>query len=199
MKDVWIRDSRMRSLLTSAIEVFNRETDGVFTAKFALREKYGKKKTFIYVENVYPFQTSERKPSEVTHGNMAAFMRVMESLTSFDIGFLGGYHSHPEPYRLARLSKSDVKFIRDELKFLRKSENFKTQNDWLELLLCIKKKRYARRQKIGCRFRRHGKKMKIYMMITPYTRYEILLGAYWVDFSKKKPEVSECKINIEKG
>jgi hypothetical protein len=98
--DILISDSRLRSLLTSAIEVFNRETDGVFTGKFMLHQSYGKKRTVLCIENTYPFQTARRKPSEVSHGNMAAFMRAMESLTSFDVKFLGGYHSHPAPYHL---------------------------------------------------------------------------------------------------
>lgn len=42
--DVWIRESRLRSLLTSAIEVYNRETDGVFSGKFVLRKIRGKKR-----------------------------------------------------------------------------------------------------------------------------------------------------------
>lgn len=96
------------------------------------------------------------------------------------------------------MSKSDVVFIKEELDFLRKSRSFKTQTAWVELLICIKRKRYRTRQKVGWKFRRHGKKMKFFLMITPYARYDILLGAYIVDFSKNKPMVTESKIHIDR-
>lgn len=196
---IWIMDSRLKPLLTSAIEVYNRETDGVFSGKFVLREIMGRKRTVLYVENAYPFQTAERKPSEVYHGNIAAFERVMQSLTSADIEFVGGYHSHPAPYKLARPSKSDIEFIKEELDFIRKSKELRTQSEWLEILICIKRRGYARKQKTGWRSRRHGKKMRFSLTITPYTRYEILMSAYWIGFSGKKHVVSESKVHIESG
>lgn len=193
--DIWIRGPRVRSLLTSAIEVYNRETDGVFSGKYVLRKIRGKKRTVLYVENAYTFQTAERKPSEVYHGNIAAFRRVMQSLASADIEFLGGYHSHPAPYKLTRPSKSDVDFIGDELEFLRKDKNFRTQMKWLEIIICIKKREYKIKQRVGWKSRRDGKRIRFFLTITPYAMYEILLCAYWIDFSKKEPETTETRIH----
>jgi len=194
--DVWIRESRLRSLLTSAIEVYNRETDGIFTAKFVLREIRGNRRQVLYVENAYPFQTSERKPSQVSRGNMAAFKRVMHSLVIADTEFIGGYHSHPFPYKGVRLSLSDADFVRDELDFIRKSSDFKTQSKWLEMLLCIKRIRYERRHKTGWKHRRQGRRVLLSLTITPYTRYEIILAAFWIDFSKAPHEIIEARIHV---
>ena len=194
--DVWIRSSRARSLLTSAIEVYNKETDGILTGKQVLREIRGRKKTVMYVENAYPFQTAKRKPSEVYHGNISAFKRVMNSLTSADIEFIGGYHSHPFPYKGVKLSSPDIEFIKEELDFIRKSRHFSTQTKWLEILICIKRRRYVRKQKTGWKFSRAGKRIRFLLTITPYTAYHIILAAFWIDFSKEKPEVSEARIHI---
>jgi len=196
--DVWIRESRLRSLLTSAIEVYNRETDGLFSGKFVLREIRGRRKKVLYVENAYPLQTAERKPSQVSHGNLAAFRRVMHSLTTARIGFMGGYHSHPFPYRGIALSLSDVGFIKEELDFIRKSRHFKTQDIWLELLLCIKRVRYQRRQKTAWKRKRTRKRIRFSLTITPYTRYEIILAAFCIDFAKKPHEIKEVMIHVPK-
>ena len=194
--DVWIRESRARSLLTSAIEVYNRETDGVFSGKFVLRKIRGKKRQVLYVEHAYPVQTAERKPSQVSHANLAAFTRIMHSLTTADIEFLGGYHSHPHPYKGVKLSLSDIDFVRDELVFIRKNKHFRTQNNWVELLMCIKRIRYERRHKTGWKVKRSGKRAFFALTITPYTTYEIILAAFWVDFSKKVPFVVETGVRI---
>jgi len=194
--DVWIRPSRVRSLLTSAIEVYNRETDGLFSGSFVLRKIRGRKRTVLYVDSTYSFQTAERKPSEVFHGNIAAFRRATHSLTSADIEFLGGYHSHPFPYRGVKLSKSDVDFIKDELDFIRKSRHFRTQDRWVELLMCIKRKKYERKQKTGWKFRRAGKRVRFFLTISPYAKYEIILAAFCIDFLSKKPKISEARIHV---
>lgn len=194
--DVWLWPTRLRALLTSAIEVYNRETDGVFAGLCVMRKIYGKKRKVLLVDNVYPFQTSERKPSEVSHGNIAAFTRVMNFLTSSDVEFLGGYHSHPYPYRGVKLSKSDVEFINDELAFIRKSRHFRTQSKWLELLICIKKKKYARKRKPVWRIDRRGSRAKLFITIDPYTAYSVIIAAFWIDFSKEKPVITETEIHV---
>ncbi len=194
--DVWIKKSRARSLITSAIEVYNKETDGVFSGEFVLRKFRGRKKTVLYVHNTNSFQTAERKPSEVFHGNMSAFKRVLHSLTTSDIDFLGGYHSHPFPYKGVRLSKSDVEFIKDELGFLRRNKHFRTQNKWLEILMCIRKVRFERKRKTGWKLRKMRKRVKFTATINEYTRYQIIMAAFWIDFSEKKPVITEKKIHI---
>jgi len=197
--DVWIRESRLRSLLTSAIEVYNRETDGIFSGKSVLREIRGRKREVLYVENAYPFQTAKRKPSQVSHGNIAAFKRVMNSLTTAKIEFMGGYHSHPFPYKGVRLSLSDADFIRDELDFIQKNRHFKTQNSWVEILMCIKRVRYEKRHKTAWRQRRYGKRIRFSLTITPYTRYEIVLAAFCIDFSKRPHEIQEARVHMPRG
>ena len=196
--DIWIRESRARSLLTSAIEVNNRETDGIFFGKFVLREIRGKRRKVLYVENAYPLQTAERKPSQVYHGNMSAFERVMNSLTTAGIEFIGGYHSHPHPYKGVKLSFSDAAFIQKELDFIQKSRHFKTQTSWIELLLCTKRIRYERRHKTAWKRRRQGKRIKFLLTITPYTTYEIILAAFEIDFSKRPHVITEVRVHAPK-
>ncbi|RLI98692.1 MAG: hypothetical protein DRO99_00030 [Candidatus Aenigmatarchaeota archaeon] len=196
--DVWIRESRARSLLTSAIEVYNRETDGVFLGKFVFRKIRGRRKRVLYVEDAHPFQTAERKPSQVYHGNVSAFKRVMNSLTSTDAEFIGGYHSHPFPYKGVRLSKYDVDFIKDQLKFIRRSEDFETQHKWVELLMCIKRIRYKRKQETGWEYRGDRKRARFMLRISPFIAFEIILAAFWIDFTKAKPEVFEAGVHIPK-
>lgn len=193
--DIWIRESRARSLLTSAIEVYNRETDGVFSGKFVRRDIHGKSRKVLYVENAYPLQTAERKPSQVYHGNMSAFERVMNSLTTAGIEFIGGYHSHPHPYKGVKLSLSDAAFIQKELDFIQRSRHFKTQTSWIELLLCTKRIRYERRHNTEWKQRRQGKRIKFSLTITPYTTYEIILAAFEIDFSKRPHTITEIRVH----
>jgi hypothetical protein len=196
--DIWIRESRARSLLTSAIEVYNRETDGVFSGKFVRREIRGKRRQVLYVENAYPLQTAERKPSQVYHGNILAFKRVMNSLATAGIEYIGGYHSHPHPYKGVRLSLSDVNFVKDELDLIQKSRRLKTQKNWVEILMCIKRVRYQQRQETAWKQKRQGKRVLFSLTITPYTKYEVIMTAFQIDFAKRPHEIREVRVHVER-
>jgi len=184
-RDVFIEKRSFKTMIASAIEVYNRETNGTLLGRNATRKIDGVKKRVLSIKDVYPIQTAKRKPSEVSHGNIAAFKRFLRAMESLKTEIVGGYHSHPHPYEGVVLSKSDVDFIRDEVKVMGRIGQKEVENGWLEILISIKRKKYKRGgmakwytcgyvKKIRCRIRTQKK-----------IGYDIVVSAYWV-YPKKK-------------
>jgi hypothetical protein len=94
-----------------------------------------------------------------------------------------------------KLSLSDAAFVKEELGYIQKSRYFKTQTSWIELLLCTKRVRYERRHKTAWKQRRQCKRVKFLLTITPYTRYEIILAAFLIDFSKRPHVIREVRVH----
>jgi len=196
-RNVYLEAGSFRSMVMSAIEVYNRETNGCLIGRNAVRNIYGKNVHVFSIKNVYPFLTDRRKPSQVVHGNVAAFRRVLDSLSSFKAGSIAGYHSHPYPYKGIKLSKSDITFIKDELKTMRE-RGHKIEDSWLELLVCIKRKDYSRPHKKGWSVSDHPKKIWSLVRTDSNTGYEIIISAFWVHFREKnkKAVIKEVPVHV---
>jgi proteasome lid subunit RPN8/RPN11 len=180
LRDIFIENRAFKTLITSAIEVYNRETNGVLLGRNTIREIKGGKAKVVSIKEVYPFQTEERKPSEVTHGNLAAFKRVLRTIESFETEIIGGYHSHPYPYKSVRLSRGDIVSIKEDIEAMVKIGHKRVEHGWLEILLSIKRRDYAKPSGREWYITDYIKRLRCHVRTHEKTAYDILISAYWV-------------------
>jgi proteasome lid subunit RPN8/RPN11 len=184
-RDVFIERRSFRTLITSAIEVYNRETNGALLGRNAVREINGRKTNVVSVKEVYPIQTEKRTPARVVHGNISAFKRMLRAFESLGTEIIGGYHSHPYPYGFVGLSKGDVKSIKEDIESMAKIGQKRVRKGWLELLLSIKGKDYVKPQKPEWYICDYVKKLRVRVRTREKRGYDILISAYWV-YPKEK-------------
>jgi proteasome lid subunit RPN8/RPN11 len=198
-RDVFIERRTFRTLIASAIEVYNRETNGALLGRNAVREISGIKTNVVSVKEVYPFQTDKRTPSEVIHGNKAAFKRVLRAFESLNTEIIGGYHSHPYPYGFVGLSRGDVTSVKEDIYSMLKIGQQRVKNGWLELLLSIKRKDYARSGEREWYICDYVKKLRVRVRTRKKTGYDILISAYWVYPKEKfgKKSVKDMKFGVK--
>jgi proteasome lid subunit RPN8/RPN11 len=194
-RDVFIEASSFKAMIGSAIEVYNRETNGCLIGRKTVRELEGKKRRIVLIKEVCPFQTEKRTPSEVIHGNIAATKRFLRSMGSMKSAIIGGYHSHPYPYAPIGLSEDDITSIRDEIEMMEKLDHFDFGGKWLEILISLRKKDYVRPQKSGFSVFDLPKKIKC-LIKTKEAGYHIIISAYWVDFTRRKARVKEVTVYV---
>jgi proteasome lid subunit RPN8/RPN11 len=184
-RDVFIEKHAFKELVASAIEVYNKETNGLLVGWNTFKKVKRENKKVFSVKNVYPLQFEKRKPSEVVHGNVEAFKRVIKANVSLSEKIGGGFHSHPAPYEGVRLSKDDIESIKEDMQEIIKTGNKKIINGWLEILLSIKKKEYKKavgREWYICDY---VKKLRCYVRTEKNIGWDILISAYWV-YPKQK-------------
>ncbi|NIO19466.1 MAG: hypothetical protein GTN76_01630 [Candidatus Aenigmarchaeota archaeon] len=198
-RDVFIERRSFRSLITSAIEVYNRETNGALLGRNAVREINGRKNSVISVKEVYPFQTDKRTPSEVIHGNKEAFRRVLRTFESLGTEIIGGYHSHPYPYGFVGLSKGDITSVKEDVEAMLKIGQTRVRDGWLELLLSIKRKDYEKPHKKEWYICDYVKKLRVRVRTREKTAYDVLISAYWVYPKEKYSEkpIKKMKFGVK--
>ena len=198
-RDVFIERRPFRSLIASAIEVYNKETNGALLGRHAVRKIEGRKTEVVSVKQVYPFQTEKRSPSKVIHGNKAAFRRVLRAMESLKTEIIGGYHSHPYPYGFVGLSEGDVTSVKEDIEAMEKIGQERVKNGWIELLLSIKRKDYMKPGKREWYICDYVKKLRVRIRTRKKTGYDVLVSAYWVypkeNFSEKP--IMEMKFGVK--
>ncbi len=197
MHDIYLNPKSLKTLVASAIEVYNRETNGFISGKLVLKKIKNRDKPLISLNTVYSLQTSERKPSQVVNGNALAHKRAVTSLAAMNIQLIGGFHSHTDynpdfnPY--PELSTDDVNFIGDEMKHLNNSGH--NIHHWLELLMAVKKKEYSSAHEKGIKINPLKKRLGLEITTDPYTSYKITLAGYWLQNGTQKLRIEkEAKI-----
>lgn len=191
-REVFIERRSFRSLIASAIEVYNKETNGALLGRSATREISGQKTRVVSVKEVYPFQTEKRTPSEVIHGNKAAFRRVLRAMETLDTEIIGGYHSHPYPYGYVGLSEGDITSVKEDIEAMVKIGQERVKKGWIELLLSIKRKDYLKPGKREWYICDYVKKLRARLRTKQKTGYDVLISAYWV-YPKEKYGVKPIK------
>lgn len=202
MKGVVVEPGCFLSLVASAVEAYNRETNG-----FVLGSNGGTGRGIqgngnAILQAAYPLQTEERKPNSVTHGNQQAFERARRTVRNLYVGLdlLGGYHSHTGIDGAADLSRDDLEYIGGELSGLI-SRNGSKEVNWLEVVLATRQREYSRAHKVAWSWRRYPKKIGFTIAIKPSLGYDMTVAAYWVrgEFNSnglKKLETEEAKVLI---
>lgn len=192
VKPVFLEDQCLRSLITSAMEVYNRETNGLLIGRNTKKKISRSMRKVMSIRDVYPYQTDIRKPSEVSHGNMAAFRRVISSISSMQTKIAGGYHSHCWPIERIKLSKSDIGFSKDEMGYTNKNRK-NGLTEWLEILLSVKKREYTEPHEIGWFLTELEKGVRSLIVMNTFEGYSVTINAYWIKHGKK-PTVREAKV-----
>jgi proteasome lid subunit RPN8/RPN11 len=195
-RDIFIERHCFKELITSAIEVYNRETNGVLLGRNTFKEIKGEKNSVISIKNVYPLQMERRTPSEVTHGNIAAFKRVLRTIDSFRSEIVGGYHSHTPPYDIVRLSHGDIKSIKEDIEAMLKIGHRRVAKGWIEVLLSIRRKEYVKPSGREWYICDYIKKLRCYVRTQKRIGWDILLSAYWVYPKREIKETSTKKIKF---
>jgi len=186
-------------MITSAIEVYNRETNGALLGRKAVRRIKGRKTEVISVKDVYPFQTEKRTPSEVIHGNKSAFRRILRAMESLETEIIGGYHSHPYPYGFVGLSEGDVVSVKEDIEAMSKIGQERVRNGWIEILLSIKRADYKRPSEREWYICDYVKKLRVRVRTKEKTGYDVLVSAYWIYPKEKYGEkpIKEMKFGVK--
>ena len=169
-------------LATSAIEAYNRETNGFLLGNAGTRTLRSRPREVTVLKAAYPIQTEDRKPNWVSHGNLKAFQRARKTVEHLDVGYevLGGFHSHTGSDGDARLSKTDLEYVADELRRIGRSRGDGGAR-WLEVVLALKRRAWSRPHKVGWSTRAFRRKLGCTVAISPASGFEMTIGGYWVE------------------
>ncbi len=179
MEDIVVDPGCFLGLCAAAIEAYNRETNGFILGGRAVRRGRRRRRVSV-AKAAYPIQTEERRRNYVAHGNMKAFDRARRTVNHLYVGLdlLGGFHSHPGQDGAPALSPLDLDYIEDELNQLyRQGEE---RGEWLELVVAIRQRAYARPHDVAWTFRQYPRKLGATIAIKRQLGYDITLAGYWV-------------------
>ncbi len=170
-------------MVASAIEAYNRETNGFLMGTFKPRRDAGAFGAKAFLESAYPIQTEQRMPSWVSHGNFSAFDRARNTVRHLKVGLdlLGGFHSHTGSLGVASLSDLDLQYIRDEVHHMnRGKEEGRRITNWLELVVAIRKREYVQPRTPKWSWREYSKKIGCTVALGEHRGFDATMGAYWV-------------------
>lgn len=180
--NVVIDKSCFLGLVTSAVEAYNRETNGFLVGNHGTRKLRHRPSAVTVLRAAYPIQTEDRKPNWVSHGNEKAFRRARGAIENLNVGYavLGGFHSHTGVDGAASLSSTDLDYVKDELR--RRSRNTAADRaEWLEIVLALKRRKWSRQHEIGWTTRRYPRKLGCTVAIDATHGYHMTIAGYWIE------------------
>ena len=183
-------------MVASAIEVYPRETNGLLIGRTTPRKIKRRVENMLTARIAYSFQTDERMPTSVSHGNISALNRLITTMDVLGKNIIGGYHSHPHPRDNIILTGSDIEFIEEEMKRLRDFERFKKMERWLEVVMSIRKREYMYPQRIGRTVVNEGK-IHFKMKSDRYYGFDIKLCGYIVKIGNSKPTKERVELHTK--
>lgn len=170
---IFVDPACFHSLVTSAVEVYNRETTGLLVGAERFRTVRGRRRRVVALEAAYPFQTAARKVTWVEPGNHAAAHRARSSTHTLGFRILGEYHSHTNNEQ--GLSRADVEYAAEALRRM----NGTAPGQWLELVLGVRRRMSARAREPGVRWRARGGKVACTVTMGR-DGFEITFAGYWL-------------------
>ena len=181
MNTVMIERGCFLGLATSAIEAYNRETNGFVLGNEGTRTIRARPRTITVLRAAYPLQTEDRKPNWVSHGNERAFRRARGAVENLDVGYrvLGGFHSHTGDDGDANLSPTDLDYVADELRRIGRTRE-PDGAAWLEVVLALRRRTWTRPHDVGWTPRRYKRKLGCTLAITPDQGFDMTIGGFWV-------------------
>jgi len=182
MEDVVIEPPCFIGLVTSAIEAYNRETNGFLIGAGRARKIRRVPREVAVLMAAYPIQTAVRKVNWVANGNGRAFERARQSVENAYAGLdlIGGFHSHTGADAHASLSRLDIEYIEDEFQALNRGRPEPVRDRWLEVVLAIRRREYTSPQEIRWTLRRYTRKLGAKIVLQSHAGYDITMGGYWV-------------------
>jgi len=180
MEAVFIDPDCIATLISSTLEVYNKETSGYLMSRpnRSIKKIDRKQVKVVSLSYAYPFQTDKRSPTYVFHKNTSAAVRVVDSLKSMDIDLIGGYHSHIYPHDTAYISDNDVDYALGEMDMIK--ENGIVMDKWLELIIAVKKLEYKTPNKIGYKIKGLSRGIGIKIITDPDMGFDLNIVGYWV-------------------
>src|SRR2546427_1228047 len=150
MDNIVVERSAFVGLVTSAVEAYNRETNGFLVGNRGTRIMRQRPREVTVLRAAYPLQTEDRKPNWVSHGNEKAAKRARGAIENLDVGYavLGGFHSHTGEDGAASLSRTDLDYVADELRRISRGRPAE-RVQWLEVVLALKRRGGGREQELG--------------------------------------------------
>jgi proteasome lid subunit RPN8/RPN11 len=179
MDEVVIEPGCILGLAASAIEAYNRETNGYLLGEADVRRP---RRTVLKAS--IPLQTEARKPSGVEHGNARAFDRARRTVR-LEAGLrrVGGFHSHTGDDGAPALSETDLDYIAQELGWANARLPRPWADQWLEVVVAIRRRAYARPRRRAWTWRRYARKVGCTVAIKPSVGYDMTFSGYWVPVS----------------
>jgi len=161
------------SVITSAIEVYPKETKGFLLDNYT--ELIGSGNVgIIDIGGAYPSQTDRRRRDSLTEDGTAS-SRVVKSL-NISGNVIGKYHSHPYSGR----EKLNVPFINDsDIDYALEGMKEWDMERWLEVILSIKKRRYEEEGNDGLSLKNYPHRFSI--RATPFTGFEMEMWGFWIN------------------
>ncbi len=182
METVIIDRSCFLGLALAAIEAYNRETNGFLVGNRGFRTMRRRRREVTVLRAAYPLQTEDRKRNWVGHGNLQAFERAQRAIENLDVGYeiLGGFHSHTGEDGDARLSRTDLEYVADELR-RRERAQIGDGPRWLEIVVALKRRQWAQAHLVGWTTRHYRRKIGCTIALDANQGYDLVLGGYWVE------------------
>ncbi len=182
MENVVIDPACFVGLVTSAIEAYNRETNGFLIGAERARKIRQAPQDVAVLKAAYPIQTADRKVNWVANGNVRAFERARRAVAHANGGMdlLGGYHSHTGSDARAGLSPLDLDYILDEFQVMNRGMVDPAYNRWLELVLAIRRREYSRSHEIRWSLSNYPRKLGAHVVLKPNVGFDITIAGYWV-------------------
>src|SRR3989442_13226658 len=176
-----IERSCFLGLVTSAVEAYNRETNGFLVGNRATRLVRQKPREVTVLRAAYPLQSEDRNPNWVSHGNEKAFKRARGAIDNADVGYavLGGFHSHTGDDGAASLSSTDLDYVADELRRLSRHRP-EERVQWLEVVMALKRREWSRQHGIGWTARQYRRKLGCSVALDATHGYDMTIGRIWV-------------------
>src|SRR3989475_5935091 len=141
MDNIVVERSAFVGLVTSAVEAYNRETNGFLIGNRGTRIMRQRPREVTVLRAAYPLQTEDRKPNWVSHGNEKAAKRARGAIENLDVGYavLGGFHSHTGEDGAASLSRTDLDYVADELRRISRRRPAE-RVQWLQVVPALKRR-----------------------------------------------------------
>lgn len=177
-------------LVNSAVEVYNRETTGLLVGTERWRTLGRGRKQVLALEAAYPFQTAARNVTWVETGNHRAAHRTRTAVDSLGFRIVGEYHSHTNNQH--RLSEADVEYAAEALRRM----NGHAPKRWLEVVLGMRRKEYARAHKPGTRWRDYPRKVGCTVVVAPKLGFDVTIAGYWIRPNGKGMHCEEATLHV---
>lgn len=178
------------ALVNSAVEVYNRETTGLLVGTERTRVIGRRRRKVVALEAAYPFQTAYRSITWVEPGNHQAAHRARTTVDSLGFRILGEYHSHTNNEH--RLSEADKNYAGEALRRM----NGHAPKRWLEVVLGMRRKEYARAHRPGYTWRDYPRKVGCSVVVAPKLGFDVTIAGYWLRPNGKGMHCEEAELHV---
>lgn len=178
------------ALVNSAVEVYNRETTGLLVGMERFRVLGKKRQRVVALQAAFPFQTAARSVTWVEPGNHKAAGRARTAVDSLGFRILGEYHSHTNNEH--GLSGADKAYAAGALQSL----NGHAPRRWLELVLGMRRKEYARPRKPGYTWRDYPRKVGCSVVVAPRLGFDVTIAGYWLRPNGRGMHCEEATLHV---